>query len=98
MSKQWAIRRRDVVAVIATSTMVIVTSSGTIEIPVIPVLVSRPWPAVFLHGILSGPCMSVVVLLPRVLGRTIIVPKREPTLRVHVLLLPLRPPIIVAAV
>ena len=71
---------------IATSTMRIVASSGTVYIPVIPMLVSRSRPAALLRGKLSGPVVSVVVLLPGVLGRTVTVPKRETSLLVHILL------------
>lgn len=46
---------------------------------------------------LSVPVVSAVVLLPLpgVLGCIIIVPEREPSLWVDVLLRPLRPPIVV---
>lgn len=76
--------------------MEVVASSRAIKIPVIPVLVSRSRSAIFLHCILSGTVVSVIVLLPGVLGRTVIVPVREFRLWVHALLWPLRPPVVIA--
>ena len=54
-------------------------------------LVSWSWPTVFLHGMLSVPVVPVVVLLPGILGRIIVIPKREPSLGVKVLLRSLHP-------